>query len=72
MSPDTQAAVTRAAIEYGVAPDQLCQCDNCGHVEPWTHLNDIKHYFERVDQDSDEHPDGECTKCGCLSYSVMP
>lgn len=52
----------------GTVNCELAQCDNCGHVEPVAKLGPIRNYSERVD--SDEEPDGECTRCGALSYAI--
>jgi hypothetical protein len=46
------------------------ECDNCGHIDTdKTLIREISRYTERVDEDGQE-PDGECSKCGCLSYEV--
>lgn len=47
----------------------LARCDNCGNTEPLSQLRDIKDYCQRVEPFGEE-PDGECSKCGALSYVI--
>lgn len=46
------------------------ECANCAWRGPLSALNDIKNYHERVDEDDEAEPDGECPECGCLAYDV--
>lgn len=45
-------------------------CGNCQHECPVSKLGEIRHYGERVEAAGPE-PDGECPKCGALSYLVV-
>jgi len=51
-----------------------CKCDNCGHVCGLSKLKPIQRLSERLDYPKDDPrcvmPDGECPKCGSLSYEV--
>lgn len=46
------------------------ECDNCAVVFPFDQLQLIKRYWERVDEDSECPPDGECPHCGALAYET--
>ncbi len=52
----------------------LCECGNCGHTCDANELNTIRHISLRMDLPEDHPdaimPDGECPKCGCLSYAI--
>lgn len=52
----------------------LCECGNCGHTCDASELNTIRHISLRIDLPEDHPdaimPDGECPKCGCLSYAI--
>jgi len=69
-------------VEFSIAPvnpaylvdtlvgDEFCECDNCGHLEKSEDLDEIVDETERVDEGSKFIPDGQCTKCGALSYKI--
>lgn len=50
--------------------DPLCECANCGKHSLLSALNPIKRYHERVDEDDEHEPDGECPSCGALAYEL--
>ena len=49
--------------------EHRCECFNCGSIWDIKELNEIKRYWERVEE-GEEEPDGECPKCGALCYLI--
>jgi hypothetical protein len=61
---------------YGVNPhcrehgEHRCECANCSAIWDINELNEIKRYWERVDENDEYQPDGECPNCGSLCYLI--
>lgn len=47
-------------------------CANCEGSYYEFELNDIKRYWERVDESDKARPSGECPSCGALCYATQP
>lgn len=57
------------SVAEALADGENCECQNCGHIEPRDALGEISDYVERVAA-GEEPPDGECSKCRCLSHEI--
>ena len=46
------------------------KCDNCARILKLNELNEAKDLEERLDEDSEHMPSGECPGCGALCYPL--
>lgn len=71
-TPYIYSDTTPSQHDWNVACDEGdgVECADCS----WRgHINDVKpirHYWERVDEDDDNEPAGECPECGSLANFV--
>lgn len=57
-----------------LSPVQLCKCDDCSYTCDKTELSEVRDLERRLDfpigHPDRIEPDGECPKCGALSYEL--
>lgn len=71
-TPYIYSDMTPNQHEWNEAADEgkAVECADCswrGHVDE---VKPIKRYHERVDEDDEWRPAGECPECGSLAYTV--
>ena len=54
--------------DHEISQEPTATCANCGRDFPVSDLLEINDYDERVDEETEALPDGECPECGALCY----
>lgn len=58
-----------AFVAQTITDEEVCECDNCGHLEKHAAISKVCNMESRVDAGSIV-PAGQCEKCGALSYLI--
>lgn len=69
MNAITMGITEKIITDKHIEECALAICQNCNLVKEIEELNEIKKYFERVEDDEPE-PAGECPLCGALAYQI--